>query len=292
MRADRPRVGERALRYPARSSQIGRSVYSPRGGEREHAAVVGRLASGGDHLVRVRRDAHHAAHHRIQRRGAAEVVIRNDERRARAQGFEMGGDVLGRLDLDVHGGGSVRDGRLEQADLLLDAAVEAALVLVPPNGRQAAPARYRKAEGRDALVRAVRAFIRMYRPHEAREDTVLFPAMGKLLLLKTEPNFTGVLPMYVLFLLLAIPAVYCLQRGWWPAVVGGSCLIYLAGKGLGGYRFADWGGSFDPTVLGYLVRAGYDGSLVGSLGGPSPTERAPGSCDLVRACSDIAVDHQ
>jgi hemerythrin-like domain-containing protein len=47
--------------------------------------------------------------------------------------------------------------------------------------REAAPARFRKAEGRDEVVRAVRAFIRMYRPHEAREDTVLFPALGKLL---------------------------------------------------------------------------------------------------------------
>jgi hemerythrin-like domain-containing protein len=30
--------------------------------------------------------------------------------------------------------------------------------------------------GRKELVAAMRAFIRMYRPHEAREDTVLFPA--------------------------------------------------------------------------------------------------------------------
>jgi hypothetical protein len=83
-----------------------------------------------------------------------------------------------------------------------------------------------------------------------------FPAVGKLLLLKLEPNFTGVLPMYVLFLLLAIPAVYGLQRGWWPAVVGGSCLIYLVGKAFGGYRFADWGGSFDPTGWQLLFIAG------------------------------------
>ena len=27
---------------------------------------------------------------------------------------------------------------------------------------------------------AVEAFIRMYRPHEAREDTVLFPALHKV----------------------------------------------------------------------------------------------------------------
>lgn len=30
---------------------------------------------------------------------------------------------------------------------------------------------------RQQLVDAMRAFIRMYRPHEAREDTVLFPAL-------------------------------------------------------------------------------------------------------------------
>jgi len=46
--------------------------------------------------------------------------------------------------------------------------------------REAAPARFRKAENRDELVRAVRSFVRMYRPHEAREDTVLFPALSKL----------------------------------------------------------------------------------------------------------------
>jgi hemerythrin-like domain-containing protein len=47
--------------------------------------------------------------------------------------------------------------------------------------RQSAPARFRKEEGRKELAAAVRSFIRMYRPHEAREDTVLFPALGKLL---------------------------------------------------------------------------------------------------------------
>jgi hypothetical protein len=34
------------------------------------------------------------------------------------------------------------------------------------------------------LVRAVEAFIRMYRPHEAREDTVLFPAFRKIVTAK------------------------------------------------------------------------------------------------------------
>jgi hemerythrin-like domain-containing protein len=46
--------------------------------------------------------------------------------------------------------------------------------------RQAAPARFRTAEGRTELIQATRAFIRMYRPHEAREDTVLFPAVHKI----------------------------------------------------------------------------------------------------------------
>ncbi|HLH21783.1 MAG TPA: hemerythrin domain-containing protein [Chloroflexota bacterium] len=34
---------------------------------------------------------------------------------------------------------------------------------------------------RQALADSIRQFIRMYRPHEAREDTVLFPAFHKLL---------------------------------------------------------------------------------------------------------------
>jgi hemerythrin-like domain-containing protein len=41
--------------------------------------------------------------------------------------------------------------------------------------------RFGKQENRKKLIKAVRAFIRMYRPHEAREDTVLFPALHKLL---------------------------------------------------------------------------------------------------------------
>ena len=41
--------------------------------------------------------------------------------------------------------------------------------------------RFHKEDGCKELTGAVRAFIRMYRPHEAREDTVLFPALNKLL---------------------------------------------------------------------------------------------------------------
>jgi hemerythrin-like domain-containing protein len=41
--------------------------------------------------------------------------------------------------------------------------------------------RFTKADNRREITRAVRAFIRMYRPHEAREDTVLFPALHGIL---------------------------------------------------------------------------------------------------------------
>lgn len=43
--------------------------------------------------------------------------------------------------------------------------------------RHAAPDQFRKEESRRELAHSCQAFIRMYRPHEAREDTVLFPAL-------------------------------------------------------------------------------------------------------------------
>jgi hemerythrin-like domain-containing protein len=46
--------------------------------------------------------------------------------------------------------------------------------------RNAAPDQFRKADARQELIRSCEAFIRMYRPHEAREDTVLFPALHKI----------------------------------------------------------------------------------------------------------------
>jgi hemerythrin-like domain-containing protein len=42
---------------------------------------------------------------------------------------------------------------------------------------QANPTSLQSASGRQKLTEALRLFIRMYRPHEAREDTVLFPAL-------------------------------------------------------------------------------------------------------------------
>jgi hemerythrin-like domain-containing protein len=47
--------------------------------------------------------------------------------------------------------------------------------------REAADDRFTKEDGRKSLVAACEAFIRMYRPHEAREDTVLFPSLRKVL---------------------------------------------------------------------------------------------------------------
>jgi hemerythrin-like domain-containing protein len=47
--------------------------------------------------------------------------------------------------------------------------------------RNATGERFGNADARKELVAACAGFIRMYRPHEAREDTVLFPALHKLL---------------------------------------------------------------------------------------------------------------
>jgi hemerythrin-like domain-containing protein len=46
--------------------------------------------------------------------------------------------------------------------------------------RNSAGDQFGKEDARQELVRSVEAFIRMYRPHEAREDTVLFPALHKI----------------------------------------------------------------------------------------------------------------
>jgi hemerythrin-like domain-containing protein len=47
--------------------------------------------------------------------------------------------------------------------------------------REAEKDRFLRDEARQQVIRACEAFIRMYRPHEAREDTVLFPALYKLI---------------------------------------------------------------------------------------------------------------
>jgi hemerythrin-like domain-containing protein len=50
--------------------------------------------------------------------------------------------------------------------------------------RNAVADQFRKEANRKELVASCEAFIRMYRPHEAREDTVLFPALHKVLTVK------------------------------------------------------------------------------------------------------------
>jgi hemerythrin-like domain-containing protein len=47
--------------------------------------------------------------------------------------------------------------------------------------RNATAERFAEEESQKEIARACRAFIRMYRPHAAREDTVLFPALHKLM---------------------------------------------------------------------------------------------------------------
>ncbi|OAI46545.1 hypothetical protein AYO44_11180 [Planctomycetaceae bacterium SCGC AG-212-F19] len=47
--------------------------------------------------------------------------------------------------------------------------------------RNAIADQIRKADAQKELVTSSEAFIRMYRPHEAREDTVLFPAIHNIL---------------------------------------------------------------------------------------------------------------
>ena len=50
--------------------------------------------------------------------------------------------------------------------------------------RNADKDQFRKEDARKEVVRSCEAFIRMYRPHEAREDTVLFPALIKVMTAK------------------------------------------------------------------------------------------------------------
>jgi len=77
-----------------------------------------------------------------------------------------------------------------------------------------------------------------------------------------------------------------------PVRVHSSTLL-LVERAVAAWRLT--GGAFDPTVLGDVVRAGYSTSLGDVSAGPldrcSVLERTPGCSDLIRACSDIEVDH-
>ncbi len=78
--------------------------------------------------------------------------------------------------------------------------------------------------------------------------------MGDILSLTLQPNFIDVLPMYVVFLLLAVPAVAALRRGWYWVVAAASLAIYAAGLPFGGFPLVD--GSFAITSWQVLFMAG------------------------------------
>jgi hypothetical protein len=78
--------------------------------------------------------------------------------------------------------------------------------------------------------------------------------MGDILSLRLQPNFIDVLPMYVVFLLLAMPALAALRRGWYGAVAVASLAIYAVGLPFGGLPFVD--GSFAITSWQVLFVAG------------------------------------
>lgn len=84
----------------------------------------------------------------------------------------------------------------------------------------------------------------------------LFEGLWHILRLEIEPNFTGVLSMYVMFLLWAIPVVALLRRGLWWVVMAASVTMYLGAHLLGGFTFAAWSGSFDPAGWQLLFTGG------------------------------------
>ncbi len=75
----------------------------------------------------------------------------------------------------------VRAGKLTDLVATLKTQHKAGRTVTAEVLRLSRPEQYRDPENRKRLVTAVESFIRMYRPHEAREDTVLFPALRTLL---------------------------------------------------------------------------------------------------------------
>lgn len=57
--------------------------------------------------------------------------------------------------------------------------------------RLSEPDQFRDKANQQRIIKAVQAFIRMYRPHEAREDTVLFPAFRTILTPKQVESLGG-----------------------------------------------------------------------------------------------------
>ena len=72
-------------------------------------------------------------------------------------------------------------GKLTDLVHTLEAQHKAGRVVTANIIRLSAPDQFKSSGNRDKLVSSVQAFIRMYRPHESREDTVLFPALRTIL---------------------------------------------------------------------------------------------------------------
>ncbi len=81
--------------------------------------------------------------------------------------------------------------------------------------------------------------------------------------------------------------VSCLNRHAGEAIAVDAVTITLVEQAIEAWRLT--GGSFDPTVLGAVLRSGYDGSLTSQLDGRRIVRHSAAS-ELVIACSDIVVD--
>jgi hypothetical protein len=75
-----------------------------------------------------------------------------------------------------------------------------------------------------------------------------------VLWLRLQPEDNGVLPIYVVFMLLAVPVVILLHRGYWRAVVISSMAIYLGAWLVGGISFVP--GEFQPLAWQALFMGG------------------------------------
>jgi hemerythrin-like domain-containing protein len=73
-----------------------------------------------------------------------------------------------------------RRGRLADLTRVLRRQHEAGRGLTDVILRDSRPDQFRRPEQREELVQACTSFVRMYRPHEAREDTVLFPELHRI----------------------------------------------------------------------------------------------------------------
>ena len=103
-------------------------------GEGQDARIIGRLARGGDYFVAVGREAGHAPQQRVERGSPAVVVIGDQQVSAAAQGFHALHAIFGAFDFDVDGFRSGVDRGFENAQLFLDTAVVAAMILMAAAG--------------------------------------------------------------------------------------------------------------------------------------------------------------